>query len=116
MVGQQPIEVQGNMDGVEVPLQPRPSTRAVHGRIRVDGKSTPELSAASVQLVRLEQTWASLFPAPVHDDFTFTLPEVPAARCPVGAAGLPPGYYIKSVLYGRKEVPASGLKATSDAR
>src|ERR1039458_4186441 len=115
MVAQQPIEVQGNMDGVEIPLQPLPSTREVRGRIRVDGKSAAPFSAASVQLTGLERSWAMLAPAPIHDNFTFTLPAVPATRCSVGGAGFPPGYYVKSVLYGRKEVPSTGLQATSDA-
>ena len=79
----------------------------------VDGKSAPELSAASVQLTGLERSWAMLLPVSVHDDLTFTLPAVPATRCAVGVAGLPTGYYIKSVLYGRREVPAGGLEATA---
>jgi hypothetical protein len=107
----QPIDVTANREDIRVQLAP---ARQIRGSVRIAGKAAGGLHGTEIQLCRLSDA-GSVPPAPVKDDLSFSFQNLSLGHYTVCVAHLPAAYYVKSVLYDGKEVPATGLEAVSDA-
>ena len=111
LFARQPIDVTANLEGIRVQLAPGPQ---VGGSVRIEGKAAGSLQGTRIELCRLNNG-VSLPPAPVKDDLSFSFQNGAFGHYTVCVAHLPAAYYVKSVLYDGKEVPAAGFEAASDA-
>ena len=107
----QPIDVAANREGIRVQLAP---ARQIRGSIRIEGKVAGSLAGAGIELCRLN-SGVSTPSVPVKDDLSFSFQVVSPGHYTVCVTRLPAAYYVKSVVYDGKEVPASGFEAAADA-
>ena len=107
----QAIAVTGNIEDVRLELKP---VHELRGSVRIEGKAAEILQGAEIQLYRLNN-FDRLPVAMLKNDLSFSFPNVTLGRYTVGVTHLPAAYYVKSVLYDGKEVPATGLDAGSAA-
>ncbi|HXM45156.1 MAG TPA: carboxypeptidase regulatory-like domain-containing protein [Bryobacteraceae bacterium] len=107
----QAIDVGNNdMDGIVLTLNPGVELK---GQVKAEGPDGINLASIYV-LLHMHEVGA----APgdrVHDDGTFTLPQVAEEQYNVRVMGVPDGYYVKSIRAGGQEVRDSGLDMTSGA-
>ena len=111
LFARQPIDVTANLEGIRVQLA---AGRQVGGSVRIEGKAAGSLQGTRIELCRLNNG-VSLPPAPVKDDLSFSFQNGAFGHYTVCVFHLPAAYYVKSVLYDGKEVPAAGFEAASDA-
>jgi protocatechuate 3,4-dioxygenase beta subunit len=111
LFARQAVDVAANREGIRVQLAP---ARQVGGSIRIEGKAAGSLQGTRIELCRLNATGGTPS-APVKDDLSFSLENVTLGPYTVCVTHLPAAYYVKSVLYDGKEVPATGFEAVSHA-
>lgn len=109
--GRQRIDVAADVENVRV--QPA-STGPIQGAVQVEGAAAGSLKGTEIELCRVD-SGGVVSPARLKDDLTFSFPNTTASQYTVCVAHLPAPYYVKSVLWGGKEVPASGLDSASAA-
>ena len=111
-----PLEVgTGNIEGLVLTLgQAAPVT----GHVRVDGQSTQPPGKVLVRLQPFEPGSFMFGPLPntaVGPDGSFKLEGAGAGHYSVIVAGLPDGYYVKSISAGNVDVLADGLEMGTSA-
>jgi 5-hydroxyisourate hydrolase-like protein (transthyretin family) len=111
-----PIEVgNANIEGLVLTMTQAVS---VTGRVRVDGQSTQAPGKIMVRLQPYEPGSFLFGPLPnaqVGADGSFKLDNVSADRYSVSVAGLPEGYYVKSISSANVDVLAAGLDVGASA-
>jgi hypothetical protein len=107
----QPIQVSGNMDDVRLQLH---SAHEIRGSVRVEGKAAGDLNGSSVELCALDHA-EPVRTTPLNTDFTFSFPGITQGHYAVCVTHLPAAYYVKSVQYDGRELPATGLDAAVGA-
>lgn len=102
---------EGDVQGVIVSLSPKVE---VTGRISFDTSPTPKLTGINIALSPEDmQDFMRGAYGQVKDDGSFTLQAAPDERYRIGAYGLPPGMYLKSVSGGRDDVLEKGFNPGS---
>ncbi len=106
--GRLPLEVgRADVEGLSLLLA---AGGTVNGRVRVEGQQGISLEGARVNLRARELPFAfSGGGTRINPDGSFTTNILPGMTYDVAAAGLPAGYYLKSVRYGSQEVLDTGF-------
>jgi hypothetical protein len=105
----QPIEVSGNIDGLDIRLG---SGQAITGVVKGEGINPAGLRA----ILRSPEFLITPLPnARVGKDGAFRFENVLARHYLVELMGLPPRAYVKSVTYGGKQAPRVGFEPAPDA-
>jgi hypothetical protein len=76
---------------------------SIHGRVRVDGTGTPDLSNIEVRLSSIEALVAPTFSGKTKSDGTFVIDNISAGKYVV-SANVPAGKYLKSARYGQTDL------------
>jgi protocatechuate 3,4-dioxygenase beta subunit len=106
----QPLEVgSSDVNDVVVSIQPPAS---VNGRLKVDGATTTKLTALRVNLTPQDTGVSAPQNARVTEDLTFAVNNMAPERYYVSVAGLPDGFYLKSVRAGGAEALNLGVDLT----
>jgi hypothetical protein len=100
----QPVEVAGDVEGLRIALT---AGQRLSGVVKTEG-----VSAAGVKLTlrAAERSLWGVLEATVGPDGSVAFEHAMPFHYMVDFAGLPPGAYVKSVKYGGKEVPETGLE------
>jgi protocatechuate 3,4-dioxygenase beta subunit len=108
LMASQPVEVGGNhVDGLILTLS---AGADVPGAIKVEDAASPiDLSNVNVNLRPTGMSFGRVPRAKVGADSRFTLNAVPAVLFAINVGGFPDNCYLKSVRYGGREVPESGI-------
>jgi protocatechuate 3,4-dioxygenase beta subunit len=108
LVVSQPLEVGGNhVDGLVLTLS---AGADVQGSVKVEDATSPvDLSNVNVNLRPTSMSFGRVPRGKVGADSLFKLDQVPAVPFAINISGLPDNCYLKSVRYGGREVPESGL-------
>jgi hypothetical protein len=103
------VEVSGPVEDLELAIPP---PFPVPGRVRVEDGAIPAKLKVSLELqdavpdIRLARN------ADVAEDGAFVLPDVNLDRYFVSVAGLPEGYYVKSIRLAKEDVLGNGADFT----
>lgn len=111
LFARQPIDVAANLENIRVQLAPG---RQIRGSVKIEGKAAGSLAGTRIELCRLNSSRA-LPPAPLKDDLSFSFENGAFGHYTVCVTHLPAAYYVKSMLYDGKEIPATGFEAGPDA-
>ncbi|MGO9231605.1 MAG: carboxypeptidase regulatory-like domain-containing protein [Bryobacteraceae bacterium] len=107
----QELEVRDDMDGVFVKLAPAHQGRGV---VYVEGGGAPALKGIAVMLLPLDLPCCTPR-ATVQEDATFAFDSLMPLHYAIAVDSLPPGYYVRSIRLGGKEVGGAGFAVESDA-
>ena len=107
----QALDVRGDMDGVRIQLTPG---RQVRGSIQMEGDAAADLHGTQVSLCCVDGFGGVTRGVAIRDDHTFEAAIIWPVHYAVDLVHLPPHSYVKSVLYGGKEVPAGGIEPEAD--
>ena len=102
-----------NVENFTIPMNP---TVRVGGRISGDGRgaANPNMSGVQLSLLRSSSQIDQRFNARLSADGTFTIADVGQGEYDVLVESLPATLYIKSIQYGRREIPAGRLRIGND--
>jgi protocatechuate 3,4-dioxygenase beta subunit len=103
--GRRRIEVAADIETITVQLAP---SGPISGTVRIEGAAVGSLSGTEIHLCRVD-SGAVVSSAKLNDDLSFSFPDAAANQYTVCVAHLPAPYYVKSVQWDGKEVPATGL-------
>ena len=108
LVAAQSVEIGGNhVDGLILTLS---GGADVHGSVKVEDATSPvDLSSVNVNLRPTGMTFGRVPRGKVSADAVFTLEQVPAVPFAINVSGFPDNCYLKSVRYGGREVPDTGV-------
>jgi hypothetical protein len=113
-VASQPVEIGGDhVDGLVLTMA---SGGDLQGSLKVEGAAAPvDLKNVTVSLRAVG--FSALAPprARVGADLKFTLKDVPPLRFTVNVGGAPDNCYVKSIQYGGRDVPDTGVEMTGSA-
>ena len=107
----QELVVRGDMDGVFVKLAPAHQGRGV---VYVEGGGAPALQGITVVLLPLDLPCCTPH-ATVQEDATFAFDSLMPLHYAIAVDSLPPGYYVRSIRLGGKEIGGKGFAVESDA-
>jgi hypothetical protein len=108
LMASQPVEVGGNhVDGLILTLS---AGADVQGSVKVEDATSPiDLTNVNVNLRPTGMNFGRVPRGKVGADSRFTLNGVTAVPFAINVSGFPDNCYLKSVRYGGREVPESGL-------
>ncbi len=107
----QELEVRGDMDGVFVKLAPGHQGRGV---VYVEGGGAPALKGITVTLLPLDLPCCTPH-ATVQEDATFVFDSLMPLHYAIAVENLPPGYCVRSIRLGGREIGGVGFAVESDA-
>jgi hypothetical protein len=101
----QPIDVNGDLDGVKIQLGRRITVRGI---VTIEGDQHPG-AVGSVNLHSLSG-FLQEYLASTKPDLSFEAPEIIPAHYNLAMDILPPGCYVKAVRDGDQEIPVTGFE------
>ena len=111
LFGRKRFEVAADVEDISLQLAP---AGPIRGAVRIEGAEAGSLSGTEIQFCRVDNGNV-VSPARLHDDLSFSFPNATPSQYTVCVAHLPAPYYVKSVLWDGKEVPATGLDSALGA-
>jgi hypothetical protein len=105
------LDVAADLEDIGLQLAP---SGPIRGTVRIEGAAAGSLDGTEIRFCRVDNG-SVVSPAQLNDDLSFSFPNATPAQYTVCVAHLPAPYYVKSVQWDGKEVPATGFDSSSAA-